>query len=93
MKQLLPSTTLSHFRTPRPMDALDAPSHSQTVRAELRLREMILAADLAPGERIVELALVDKLGVSRTPIRAALLRLSQEGLLEPLASGGYAVRT
>jgi GntR family transcriptional regulator of vanillate catabolism len=75
------------------MDALDAPSHSQTVRAELRLREMILAADLAPGERIVELALVDKLGVSRTPIRAALLRLSQEGLLEPLASGGYAVRT
>jgi len=75
------------------MDALDAPSHSQTVRAELRLREMILAADLAPGERIVELALVDKLGVSRTPIRAALLRLSQEGLLEPLSSGGYAVRT
>ena len=75
------------------MDAPDSPSHSQTVRAELRLREMILAADLAPGERIVELALVDKLGVSRTPIRAALLRLSQEGLLAPLPHGGYAVRT
>lgn len=66
---------------------------SQAVRAQLRLREMILAGDLPSGARIAELALVEKLGVSRTPIRAALMRLEQEGLLQALPNGGYAVRT
>jgi len=54
---------------------------------------MILAAELPGGARIAELTLVDKLGVSRTPIRTALMKLEQEGLLESLAHGGYAVRT
>ena len=67
--------------------------NSQAVRAQLRLREMILAAELPAGARIAELTLVDKLGVSRTPIRTALMKLEQEGLLESLAHGGYAVRT
>ena len=71
----------------------DSPGHSQAVRAQLRLREMILAAELPAGSRIAELTLVDKLGVSRTPIRTALIKLEQEGLLEALANGGYAVRT
>ena len=71
----------------------DNPSHSQAVRAQLRLREMILAGELPAGSRIAELTLVDKLGVSRTPIRTALMKLEQEGLLESLANGGYAVRT
>lgn len=62
------------------------------VRALLRLREMILAGELPGGARIAELSIVEKLGVSRTPIRAALLRLEQEGLLETLPNGGYAVR-
>lgn len=62
------------------------------VRAQLRLREMILAGELPGGARIAELAIVEKLGVSRTPIRAALMRLEQEGLLEALPNGGYAVR-
>ena len=66
---------------------------SQAVRAQLRLREMILAGELPGGERIAELVLVEKLGVSRTPIRSALMRLEQEGLLTALPSGGYAVRT
>ena len=66
---------------------------SQAVKAQLRLREMILAGELPSGSRITELAIVEKLGVSRTPIRAALMRLEQEGLLEALANGGYAVRT
>lgn len=69
------------------------PGASQTVKAQLRLREMILAGELPSGERIAELAIVEKVGVSRTPIRAALVRLEQEGLLEGLANGGYAVRT
>jgi GntR family transcriptional regulator of vanillate catabolism len=69
------------------------PAHSQAVRAQLRLREMILAGELPAGARIAELTLVDKLGVSRTPIRTALMKLEQEGLLESLANGGYAVPT
>jgi len=71
----------------------DEPGSSQAVKAQLRLREMILAGDLPGGARIAELALVERLGVSRTPIRAALMRLEQEGLLEVLPNGGYAVRT
>jgi GntR family transcriptional regulator, vanillate catabolism transcriptional regulator len=72
-----------------PMDA----GTSQAVKAQLRLREMILAGELPGGTRIAELSIVEKLGVSRTPIRAALMRLEQEGLLESLPNGGYAVRT
>jgi GntR family transcriptional regulator of vanillate catabolism len=66
---------------------------SQAVKVQLRLREMILAGELQAGSRITELALVEKLGVSRTPIRAALIRLEQEGLLQQMTSGGFAVRT
>jgi GntR family transcriptional regulator of vanillate catabolism len=71
----------------------DEPGGSQAVKAQLRLREMILAGELPGGARIAELTLVERLGVSRTPIRAALMRLEQEGLLEALPNGGYAVRT
>jgi GntR family transcriptional regulator of vanillate catabolism len=65
---------------------------SQTMKAQLRLRELIVSGELPPGERLAELALVELLGVSRTPVRAALLLLQEEGLLEPIAGGGYAVK-
>jgi GntR family transcriptional regulator of vanillate catabolism len=68
------------------------PSCSQTVRALLKLRELILSGELQPGERVSELPLVQRLGVSRTPLRAALLRLGDEGLLEAIPTGGFAVR-
>ena len=63
------------------------------VRAQLQLRELILSGELAGGARIAELSMVEKLGVSRTPVRSALSRLEQEGLLEALPSGGYAVKS
>jgi GntR family transcriptional regulator of vanillate catabolism len=66
---------------------------SHVVKVQLKLRELILAGGLEPGARITELAVAEKLGVSRTPIRAALMRLEQEGLLQAWPSGGYAVRT
>jgi GntR family transcriptional regulator of vanillate catabolism len=66
---------------------------SVQVQALLRLREMILAGELPGGARIAELSIVEKLGFSRTPIRAALMRLEQEGLLDALPNGGYAVKT
>jgi DNA-binding GntR family transcriptional regulator len=43
---------------------------SQTVSALLQLRDLILSGELAPGQRLQELAIVDRLGVSRTPVRA-----------------------
>ena len=67
-------------------------TESAQVRALLRLRELILSGELAGGTRIAELAIVERIGVSRTPIRAALMRLEQEGLLEALPNGGYAVK-
>ena len=63
------------------------------VQALLRMRAMILDGEWPSGARIAELAVVEKLGFSRTPIRAALLRLEQEGLLDALPNGGYAVKT
>lgn len=66
---------------------------SQAVKAQLRLREMVLAGELPGGARIAEVAISEMLGVSRTPVRSALMRLEQEGLLEALPNGGYAVRT
>ena len=66
---------------------------SVQLKAQLRLREMILAGELPGGARIAELSIVEKLGFSRTPIRAALMRLEQEGLLNALPNGGFAVKT
>jgi DNA-binding GntR family transcriptional regulator len=44
-----------------------------------RLRELIVLGRLAPGTRIIETTVATRLGVSRTPVRAALQRLQQEG--------------
>jgi GntR family transcriptional regulator of vanillate catabolism len=65
---------------------------SQTGRTLLNLRGMLLRGDFQAGERISELPLVARLGVSRTPIRLALDRLSHEGLLEVSPTGGFVVR-
>ncbi|MCP1854737.1 MULTISPECIES: GntR family transcriptional regulator [unclassified Bradyrhizobium] len=67
-------------------------SVSQTVRAQLSLRDLILSGDLRPGERISELQAVETTGASRTPVRMALVRLEEEGLLEALPSGGFMVK-
>ena len=69
-----------------------SPENAQ-VRAQLQLRELILSGELPGGARIAELAIVERLGMSRTPIRAALMRLEQEGLLQALPNGGFAVKT
>ena len=56
------------------------------------LRELIFSGEFAPGERMSELPLVERLGVSRTPLRLALAELEHEGLLRGLPGGGYVVR-
>ncbi|WP_321897042.1 GntR family transcriptional regulator [Burkholderia cepacia] len=56
-----------------------------------RLRDMAIRYELKPGERLNEMELAEKLGVSRTPVREALYRLAQDGFL--VESGrGYSRR-
>ena len=55
------------------------------------LREAILKGELQPGERLMELQLAAKLGVSRTPIREAIRMLEQEGLAVTMPRKGAEV--
>ncbi|MBO5656566.1 MAG: GntR family transcriptional regulator [Agathobacter sp.] len=55
------------------------------------LREAILRGDLQPGERLMEIQLANKLGVSRTPIREAIHMLEQEGLVVTIPRKGAEV--
>lgn len=73
------------------MPSADTSPRNQTAAAELGLRELILQGRLRAGERLVETDLVARLGVSRTPVRAALTRLEGEGLVVSWPGGGYAV--
>ena len=54
---------------------------SQTLRALLRMRELLLRGEFSPGERIREIPLAARLHVSRTPLRLVLQRLEEEGLV------------
>jgi GntR family transcriptional regulator of vanillate catabolism len=65
---------------------------SQTARAFIGIRELLLHGEIARGERLSELPLVARLGMSRTPIRLALERLANIGLLDAGATGGFTVR-
>ena len=67
-------------------------ARTQTERVVLTLREMLIRGDFKPGERLTELSLVPMLKASRTPVRLALDRLANEGLLEALATTGFRVR-
>ena len=68
-------------------------SQSRTTHALLAMRELVFSGALGPGERISELSVAERTGISRTPIRAALQRLAEEGFVEAIPSGGYAVRS
>ncbi len=58
----------------------------QTAKALVGLRDLVLTGQVEPGERLSEVALADRLNVSRTPLRAALQRLEQEGLISTMPS-------
>lgn len=53
-----------------------------------RLRDLVVRGQLAPGSRIIETRLAERLGVSRTPVREALQRLQHEGLIEHKGENG-----
>ena len=66
-------------------------THAQ--RALITLRQRILGGHLPGGTRLYEVALAEELGISRTPVRAALSRLAEEALLDRTAGGGFVVRS
>lgn len=55
------------------------------------LRQAILKGDMVPGERLMEIQLAKKLGVSRTPIREAIRKLELEGLVTMVPRKGAEV--
>lgn len=66
---------------------------SQTLSSEvyIGLKADILRCRFQPGQVIKESELISRYGVSNTPVREALKRLSQEGLTHPIPSIGYLV--
>ena len=60
-------------------------------RAMHQLRERILGGEYAPGERLGEVELAEKYGLSRTPVREALRRLAAEGLVDITTNKGARV--
>jgi len=72
------------------------PVKATTTRAERALRTLrqeILNGTRPGGTRLFEVALAEELSISRTPIRAALARLGEEGLLDRVSGGGFLVRS
>ena len=71
----------------RPRAGEEARAHALTT-----LRQAILRGDFAPGQRLVEEELAGSLGVTRQSLRAALLDLTAEGLVERIPNRGARVR-
>jgi DNA-binding GntR family transcriptional regulator len=55
-----------------------------------KLRELIVSGRITPGTRITEAEVVDRLGISRTPVRSAVHRLQQEGFIQAITLGKQA---
>ena len=69
-------------------DIIAKPLEEQVFRT---LEEEILSGERAPGTSLSEVAVGERLGVSRTPVRAALHRLKEEGLVEIVPHKGAKV--
>ena len=62
-------------------------------RVSLALREMLMHGEFLPGQKLVEAALAERLGVSRMPVRRALAVLERDGLVTNLPNrGSYVAR-
>ena len=59
---------------------------SSAARIASQLRTEILHADVAPGSKLAQVALAERFGVSRIPVRDALAILAGEGLVQPLSN-------
>lgn len=66
---------------------------TQTQKALLLLRQLILDGLIETSKRLTEARAAELTGVSRTPVRAALHKLAEEGLVRELPTGGFDVQT
>ncbi len=57
-----------------------------------QILDAVSCGDIAPNERLIQEKLAAELRVSRTPVREALLRLEQEGVLETIDRTGFIIR-
>ncbi len=69
----------------------EADGYSQMEKVTLRLRQMLMEGEFTPGDRLLEVQLSRRLGVSRTPIRLALEVLAKDGLLRGEPRRGFTV--
>tara|TARA_R100000322_G_scaffold94439_4_gene58907 strand:- start:81272 stop:82009 length:738 start_codon:yes stop_codon:yes gene_type:complete len=74
-----------------PMTESRGSTHAK--RAAYDLRQRIVKGEMPGGTRLYEVALAEELEVSRTPVREAMSRLAEEGLLERAKGGGFVVRS
>ena len=77
---------------PRPTPGSPQAGEPARTHALAALRQAILSGDVAPGQRLVEEELAALLGVTRQSLRAALLDLTAEGLVERIPNRGARVR-
>lgn len=82
------------------LDTFTAPPGSSLTRIESasvvglaydQIRALILTGEIAPGERLAQVELAERLGISRTPVREALRRLAGEGLVTSRTNHGFRV--
>ena len=73
-----PLRATAHARKPKTLD----PTRQAAPQVFERLREMIVALELIPGAVLARNELADMFGVSQTPVRDALIKLSAEGLVD-----------
>src|SRR6476620_8025082 len=78
---MAPSQSVSRRPAPRSGGRLDRDRQAAPQVFE-RLRGMIISLELPPGSPLSRAALAEQFGVSSTPIRDALMRLEEEGLVE-----------
>ena len=56
-----------------------------------QIRTLILDGEMEPSDRLGQVELAERLGISRTPVREALLRLAGEGLVDTISNRGFRV--
>ncbi|MFJ8920649.1 GntR family transcriptional regulator [Streptomyces sp. NPDC102415] len=75
-----------------PKEAGPASGEQARQLALTRLRQAILHGEMAPAQRLVENELAEQFGVTRASVRAALIELESEGLVERIRNRGSRVR-
>ena len=97
-RECIHSTVASQAVIVRPVAGVENELSVQPIQASSvvslaydRIRALILSGDVAPGTRLGQVDLAERLGVSRTPVREALRRLTGEGLVEFQDQRGFRV--